>query len=300
MFQLFKNTFIVPSQHRVKCCRDSPEKVTLEYLVSCAKMPGATTVEYVSKLDFVTLVLDYFVELYPAAPVSAIEKLFSLTTSRASLLPMTFSDLQTLDFPQFPVPEYIGQRRPLNIIDTSMRESVPLEYLLADHLNDGLYSGVFLGEFAEFLRNCLRQTIQEIKQEILYKVYHIHRLAPDLDRSLPLHRAIAAHPKLRFLTSGGGYNPRDVREIYDEFVFLYQQGYGITSLDHTMQSKFLDLVLEATESKDVGMYLRDDIQRPFSVFFSTNTFTERNNPFVVDYFYELSRTKDATLNHYRL
>jgi len=299
-FQLFKNTFIVPSEKRVKCCGDSPERVDLPYLVSCAKMQGTTVVEYVSKLDFVTLVLDYFTELYPTAPVSAIEKLYSLTMSRASLLPMSLSDLKTVDFPAFPSEAYAGQRKHLGLIDLELRKMLPLEHLLGDFLNQGTYSTMFLIDFKAFLYKCLRQTITEIRQEILYKVYHIHRVVPDLDRSLPLGKAIAAHPKLRFLSQMNHFNPREVQSFYDEFVFLYQQGYGLSSLDHTMQSKFLDIVLEASESEDVSKFLYDDVARPFSIFFSTNTFAERNNPFIVDYFYELKRNNDLALNHYRL
>jgi hypothetical protein len=300
MFQLFSNTFIVPSEKRIKCCGSSPEKVDLAYLVSCAKQSGTLTIEHVSKLDFVTLVLDYYTELYPAAPVSAIEKLYSLTMSRASLLPMAMSDLKSIDFPAFPSERYIGQRLNRGLIDAELRKIVPLEYLLADFLNNGTHTATFLADFKVFLFNCLRQTINEIRQEILYKVYHIHRLAPDLDRTVPLHKALASHPKLRFLVQSNYFYPREVQELYDEFVFLYQQGYGIASLDHTMQSKFLSIVLEATESSDVSKFIHEDVVRPFSIFFSTNTFTERNNPFIVDYFYELKRTNDLSLNHYIL
>lgn len=301
MFQLFKNVFIYPSQKRIPCCVDSPENINLDWLLFCARQPSMSTVEQVSKLDYMTLILDYFIELYPQASSQAIEKLFTLSLSRTSLLPMRFSDLETLDFPQFPVHEYIAQKKAENMIDGELRKVVPLEFLLADHLNHGKYDDVFVSEFMNFLRICLRQTVQEIRQEILYKVYHIHRLAPDLDRNLPLDHAIAKHPKLRFLLDRNNtYNPRDVLTLYEEFVDLYKRGYGITSVESTMQGKFLSLVVDALESKDPCRCLSDDIKRPYSVFFSTNTFTEKNNPLIVDYFYDLVRTNSEMLKQYRL
>jgi len=246
---------------------------------------GKDLIVYANRLDFCTLVVKYFKELYPTISDENLKKLYHLTTDRIGTTYGFFYNVskravlayRSLAVADMELDLIVKNTQHEGILTDEMKAQVPFEFHYADYRIHGK-SSTFHAQYVSTLKyqlldNFRRDVILEIKDALLSRLSEFYKYFPNVERRTTLMETLQ-DPQFEFLNDisivqhdGANVDEdgNDVKYVLQRYGVQYLQDLfkqvrpyqGIDRYKRNVDHKYLsDVIAEMSEIILSGEYER--------------------------------------------